>query len=168
MIKNEKKILKELANKSEEAFNLIYNEYYRLVFYVIIQIVADEEVANDLTSDTFVTMYNKIEQHDLSKSFKYWLVTIAKNNARQYLKQKNKENLVLDDEIVINTKDSRGNVNNLLLDCKKVLTQIEFNVLNYKIMFDMTFVEIGALLNISKSEVFRIYKRAIQKLRTEL
>lgn len=168
MLKGEKRILKELLNRSEEAFNAIYNEYYKLIFYVIIQIVGDEEVANDLTSDTFITMYNKIEQHDINKSFKYWLITIAKNNARQYLRQKNKENLIVDGEVVDHIKDSSGNIKNLLIECKKVLSALEYDVINYKIIFDMTYVEIGKLCNISKSEAFRIYRRAIDKLRTEL
>ena len=93
MIKNEKKVLMKLRDeRNEHAFDLIYNEYYKLVYYVIFKIVGDHEVARDLSIDTFLTMYNKIEQHDMNKSFKYWLLTIAKNNGKLYstLLHKNK------------------------------------------------------------------------------
>ena len=168
MIKGEKKVIAELRGQSEEAFNIIYKEYYRLIYYVIYHIVEDSEVANDLTSDTFITMYKKIDQHDPSKSFKYWLVSIAKNNAKQYLRKKMQEKVIVDNEIVIQSAAADSNINELLTACKKILTPTEYDVLNYKIIFDMTFVEIGLMVNVSKSEAFRIYKRALEKLRAEL
>lgn len=71
MLKDESKLIRELKLKNEKAFDIIYKEYYKLVFYVINQIVNDYETANELTSDTFVDLYNHIEQHDVNKSFKY-------------------------------------------------------------------------------------------------
>ncbi len=167
MIKGEKKVILELKSHSEEAFNIIYNEYYKLIYYIIKQMVGDSEVANDLTSDTFITMYKKIDQHDIDKSFKYWLVSIAKNIARKYLNDHKKEQTIVDNDYVVNAEDKGGNIDDLLKVCQKILNPLEYDVVNYRIVFNLTYVEIGLMCNISKSEAHRIYKRAIGKLKAE-
>ena len=39
--------------KMENAFNIIYKEYSYLVFYVSLQIVKDNDIAKDITNETF-------------------------------------------------------------------------------------------------------------------
>lgn len=167
MLKNEKKIIERLKNKEEEAFNILYKWYFRYIFYIIFKIVDNKEVANDLTNDTFVTMYQKIDTHDESKNFKYWLVAIAKNNALQYLRKKKKD-FVLDNETAENVTDPNSSFEKMMEQCSLVLTREEFDIVNRHIVFKEGFVEIAVDLEMSKSTVHRIYKNAIQKLRKEL
>lgn len=60
MFKDEKNIILELKKGNEKAFNIIYHEYYKLIFYIIYNMVYDYELANDLTTDTFI---NKIGRY---------------------------------------------------------------------------------------------------------
>lgn len=166
MLKDESKLISELKLKNEKAFDTIYKEYYKLVFYVINQIVNDYETANELTSDTFVDLYNHIEQHDVNKSFKYWLITIAKNNAKRYLRDNKNKRAYIDSEYINKIPDY--DKTHLLDLCKAILTPLEYDILNLHVVFNMTFVEIGQLHDISKSEIHRIYKKTLAKLRQEL
>lgn len=169
MIKNEKKVLMKLRDeRNEHAFDLIYNEYYKLVYYVIFKIVGDHEVARDLSIDTFLTMYNKIEQHDMNKSFKYWLLTIAKNNGKLYLRNKKDKDVVIDNELVENQVDSHDNYKALMRDCCGILTEQEFDILNQHLIFNLTFEEISELTDTPKTNVHRIYKKAIEKVKIEM
>lgn len=171
MIKNEKRVIQELKKSNEEAFNIIYNEYYSLIYYIIYSIVDDRDVASDLVTDTFITMYNKIYQHDTKKSFKYWLITIAKNYARQYLRDKKDDHIILDNELVENCTNNEVvnyEESDLLSSCSKILNEDEFYVLNNHVVFKLTFTEIAQIMGISKSSAHRIYKRAIEKVKAEL
>ena len=62
-----------------------------LVFFVIFKIVKDREASNDLVQETFFTMHNKIDQYSGVGNFKYWLLQIAKNKAKNYVKKIVKE-----------------------------------------------------------------------------
>ena len=169
MFKDEKNIILELKKGNEKAFNIIYHEYYKLIFYIIYNMVYDYELANDLTTDTFIQMYKKIELHNINKSFKYWLVTIAKNLTKNYLKTNIKINkLIINEDLVDESPDNNNELSSLLNECKKLLTPLEFDILNYHIIFNMTYVDISLICNISKSEAHRIYKKAIAKLQAGL
>ena len=163
----EHELIEGIRRHNEKCFDAIYNKYYKLVLYVILKYVDNKDDAEDLAVDTFVTMYNKIDQHSDDKSFKYWLLTIAKNKARRYLGQ-NKNTEIIDTEYINIQPDNNSSYNILLKSCSMILTPIEFDVLNYHVVFDMTFKDISKICGISQSEAFRIYKRSILKLKAEM
>lgn len=80
----EKKLIQGIIAKDEDAFNGIYYMYYDLVYYVILKIVKNRDDASDLTEDTFLKMYQKIDQYR-GGNFKYWLLQIAKHNAINFV-----------------------------------------------------------------------------------
>ena len=76
-------LVEQIINKDESTFDQIYSEYNKLVFYVIYQIVKDQEITKDLVQETFLTVYNKIDQYN-GGNFKYWILQIAKHLAINY------------------------------------------------------------------------------------
>ena len=52
-------LVERIINKDESTFDQIYSEYNKLVFYVIYQIVKDQEITKDLVQETFLTVYNE-------------------------------------------------------------------------------------------------------------
>ena len=73
-------LTEQIINKDESTFERIYSDYNKLVFYVIYQIVKDKEITKDLVQETFLSVYNKIDQYN-GGNFKYWVLQIAKNLA---------------------------------------------------------------------------------------
>lgn len=165
-MENEKILVKKLKEKNESAFDAIYEKYYKLIYYIIFKTINDKEVTKELVSDVFLKMYQKIEQHDVTKSFKYWLITIAKNTAKQYLRDNNEK--VVDSEFIDEIEDTGDNFSRLLSSCSRVLSPLEFDVLNKHIVFEMTFEEIGELMGKSKSTAQRIFKESIEKIKAEI
>ena len=165
-MENEKILVKKLKEKNENAFDAIYEKYYKLIYYIIFKTINDKEVTKELVSDVFLKMYQKIEQHDVTKSFKYWLITIAKNTAKQYLRDNNEK--VVDSEFIDEIEDTGDNFSRLLSSCSRVLSPLELDVLNKHTAFEMTFEEIGELMGKSKSTAQRIFKEAIEKIKAEI
>ncbi len=163
----DKELIQGIKRHNEKCFDEIYHRYYKLVLYVILKYVDCKDDAEDLASDTFLTMYNKIDQHNDDKNFKYWLITIAKNKAKRFLDQ-NRNTTVIDSEYINSQPDNSSSYNSLLKSCSMILTPEEFDIVNYHVVFDMTFKEISKICGISQSEAFRIYKRSIGKLKKEM
>ena len=83
--------LTQLQNKSEKAFEEIYQKYHKLVFYVALQIVKDEDVAQDIMQDTFVKFMKQIDHYEDQGKIKQYLTTISKNLSLNYIKKAKKE-----------------------------------------------------------------------------
>ena len=69
----------------EAAFSAIVQEHTRLVFTVCYRLVQDYQEAENLTQETFLTAYRAIDRFEGTR-YKPWLVRIAANKAKDYLK----------------------------------------------------------------------------------
>ena len=89
-----KEELLSLVNKakagSEKAFTALYNELQPTTFNHILSLVKDRELAQDLTSDTYVKVFMKIDKFTQDVSFLMWVKTIAVNTVIDYIRKRNK------------------------------------------------------------------------------
>lgn len=100
-MKEEEKLLVEQAREgSEKAFNTLYNNYYKTVWYTANNIVRNTDAADDITSMVFTKVYLKLKSYTSHISFEMWLKTITINTAIDYVRQNKKEQLnnYIDDE----------------------------------------------------------------------
>ena len=147
---NDLKVIEALRLKSERAFDYAYNKYYKLVYYVIFNLIDDRAMANNLANDTFSDMYNNIGSFK-GKSLKEWLLIIARGKAEGYL------------------EDNKNSEKDLLLRlCSRILTREEFDILNYHAVFGMSFNEVAKVCNVSEGNARKLYKRATLKLKAEM
>jgi RNA polymerase sigma-70 factor (ECF subfamily) len=82
-------IIANVVAGSRAAQSDLYAKYNQDVFKVIHTFVQDIEIAKDLTSNTFVKVFTKMDdylKHSATLPFKNWLVRIASNTARDYLR----------------------------------------------------------------------------------
>ena len=70
-------------------FSVIYKKYYNMVFYHIFQKIPIREIAEEITSDTFLAAHNHICDYDehISK-LNTWLIIIAKHKVIDYYRSK--------------------------------------------------------------------------------
>lgn len=89
------KVISDLKQRKKSAFDIVYYKYYRLVYYAALEIVKDENVAQDVMQDTFIRLMDDIDNYEENGHFKQYLMMIAKNCAlNAYQKRKrNKETL---------------------------------------------------------------------------
>ena len=100
-MKEEEKILIEKAKHGDEkAFKQLYDNYYRLIRYIIYDAIKDEEATADLLSVTFTKAFKRLDYFVETISFEAWLKTIAVNTVIDYIrKNKNQQdNISIDNE----------------------------------------------------------------------
>ena len=86
-LKEEKELIK-LAQKDPEVFAKLYDEYYPKIFGYILKRVANFEIAQDITSETFFKALKKLWQFRWRNiSFSAWLYRIANNEIANYYRK---------------------------------------------------------------------------------
>lgn len=163
----DRKIICRLKARDEEAFDIIYYEYVNLIFHVIYSIVENKHDAEDLTQDTFIKMMSSVDIIDEKKNFKYWLITIAKNLAQDFLKKKK---MVLDNDVIDNTLENSVNKRQsdfyeMLEQYRGIINKDEFNIITLRIFYNLHFKDIAYIFDTTESTVNNIYHRGMAKIR---
>jgi RNA polymerase sigma-70 factor (ECF subfamily) len=83
----EKELVRQ-AQKSPDAFARLYDEYHPRIFGYILRRTANLELAQDITSETFVKALGKLWQFRWRNvSLSSWLYRIATNEINQYFRR---------------------------------------------------------------------------------
>lgn len=89
-------ITRILAGKTEE-YAYFLDTYGQPVFSLIVRMVNSEEDAEELTQDTFMKAFEHLSSFNGKSSFSTWIYRIAYNTALSFLRKKNVEQTVIDD-----------------------------------------------------------------------
>jgi RNA polymerase sigma-70 factor (ECF subfamily) len=79
----------------QRAFGELVRRYDSRLVNFVYRTVGDRERAQDLVQETFVRVYRHIERFDQSKKFSTWIYTIASNLAKNELRNRSRNPLVL-------------------------------------------------------------------------
>jgi len=94
---NDEKDLIKKAQKEPEVFGKLYDKYYPQIFGYILKRVADLEIAQDITSETFFKALKNLWKFRWKNiSFSAWLYRIANNEIANYFRKNKKYSISLD------------------------------------------------------------------------
>ncbi|HSK20362.1 MAG TPA: sigma-70 family RNA polymerase sigma factor, partial [Longimicrobiales bacterium] len=79
----------------KRAFNELVSRYHVRLLNFIHRTIGDRERAEDLVQETFVRVYRHLHRFDQSKKFSTWAYTIAGNLAKNELRNRSRNPLVL-------------------------------------------------------------------------
>lgn len=147
----------------EESFNVIYNEFSYLIYYLSLKIVKDESMAREITNETFMMFFINKDRIDINKNLKYYLTSTAKNLSINYLNKINKLEPLNDNISTINTKVDH--FNEYIEKFKDFLDEQEIDLIVLHLLYDFTFKEIARDKNVSINVITSKYNRAIKKVR---
>src|SRR6185436_12635123 len=91
-IRKEQEII-ERSKKDVRAFGEIYEKYFDRIFHFVYRQTGDEDIAGDLSSQTFISALNHLSKYEFRGfPFSAWLYKIASNEVRKhYRKNKSKQ-----------------------------------------------------------------------------
>ena len=79
----------------KRAFNLLVDRYQGRLLNFVYRTTGDRERAEDLVQETFIRVYRHLHRFDQSKKFSTWIYTIASNLAKNELRNRSRNPLVL-------------------------------------------------------------------------
>lgn len=88
MALDDKKLIKEVLNGDDSAFEQLMKKYLKPVYNFLRQLIKDSFAVDDLAQETFIKAWKNMKHFDAEKNFKTWIFTIAKNTAYDYLRKK--------------------------------------------------------------------------------
>lgn len=80
-------LLERCKKGDKEALGLLYTTYSRRMMCVICHYIPDLNAAQDILHDGFLIIFSRINQLRDAEKLEYWMGTIMKNLALQYLKE---------------------------------------------------------------------------------
>lgn len=92
----DEELVQMLQDDSEEAFNLLYHRYVKLVYYIAFRICKNDADSQDIVQETFIQVKRMIKNLNNPSLFKFWLNQITISRCKN-LFRKNKY-VTYDDE----------------------------------------------------------------------
>lgn len=97
-------MIREIGGEDDMEFEQIYNEYYKEIYCFVLAMNSNDDIAEEITQETFYKAFRGIRKFQGDCSLKTWLCQIAKNTYRSYLK---KQKYAADEDV------------NEVLECRK-------------------------------------------------
>jgi len=158
------------------AFELIYDQHRQPIFNYIFFRVGDDQLADDLTSDVFVRMVDKIDTYSQNgRPLIAWLYTIARNLVIDHYRHEDQLTWISLDERLIESKEN--NPDNLtdqllmqecMLKAMGHLTEEQQQVILLKFVERRSNLEVGGILGKTEGSVKSLQHRALAALRRAL
>lgn len=149
--------------------------YYKDIFTYVFRQTQNEELSKDLTQDIFISMLKSIDRFDSKKaSFKTWLYKIASNKIIDIYRSTYYKYFTVVEEVDEYTLSYESSLEeslelkedvNEILDIVRTFNTNNQQIFRLKVFADMTFSDIGSLLEISESTVKTRYYSTIRKIK---
>lgn len=152
-------------------FEKIYRTYFNDVYYFILSISKNKEIAEDITSETFFKALKNIDNFRGDSSIKTYLFQIAKNTYFSYLKKDNRdinlenfeilieESINAEDEVI--KKEEKSDLNNLVNSLKEP----HRSIVKFRVWEEMSFKDIGNIYGKSENWACVTFHRAKKTLK---
>ena len=164
---------KNKGNKS--AAGDLVQLYYKDIFTYVFRQTQNEELSKDLTQEIFIAMLKSIDRFDDKKaSFKTWLYKIASNKIIDSYRSTYYKYVTVVEEVYEDTLVNESGLEeslelkediNEILDIVKTFNTNYQQIFRLKVFGDMTFSDIGSLLEMSESTVKTRYYSTIRKIK---
>ncbi len=157
-------------------FENIYNEYFKDVYLFLLGISGDEQIAEEITEETFFKALKAIHRFRGECDIRVWLCQIAKNEFYMYLRRI-KQYDVADFSELENEAKSFVNIEQQLIDSEmslkihKVLHELPEpykEVFQLRVFGELSFDKIGEIFGKSANWSCVTFHRARQKIQKEL
>jgi RNA polymerase sigma-70 factor (ECF subfamily) len=79
-------LLRKAQKRDERAFSIIVRSYERPVFNYVLRLVGDRSLAEDLTQEVFLRVYQGLPGFSLRSTFTTWLFQVTKNRVLDELR----------------------------------------------------------------------------------
>jgi RNA polymerase sigma-70 factor (ECF subfamily) len=82
------RLVEEVRRGDHSAFEVLVHRYENRLMSVLLRFIRDRELARDLAQETFLRVYERLDQFDPARRFGPWLFRIGVNLALDYLRKR--------------------------------------------------------------------------------
>lgn len=163
-----------LHKNEDEGFEALFHSYYPLVLKSAYYLIKSEAIAEDLSQDLFLKIWNNREKLQVVSNFKGYLLKSIRNSVLDYL-EKEKNNQMKLDNLKLDWKETPESTNGELSELKKKLEGVIATLpTQCRLVFSLNRFEglnnqeISDYLGISKRTVETHISKALKIIREEM
>ncbi|MDE6747099.1 MAG: sigma-70 family RNA polymerase sigma factor [Oscillospiraceae bacterium] len=154
-------------------FDEIYRLYAKYVYRYLAGLSFSEQLAEELTAETFYHAVKNINSYRSEYSMPVWLKSIAKNLYIDYLRKKERQNVSIDGEdfpdgadavLILEDREQALNVHKAL----HTLDEPYKEVFSLRVFGELSYKEIGGLFGKSDGWARTVFFRAKEKIINKL
>ncbi|MBQ8967004.1 RNA polymerase sigma factor [Ruminococcus sp.] len=176
-------IVEEAKNGSKKAFETLYNEYSDRVYFFVLKNVGREDVAEDITHDTFLKSMEKIHTLEKPENYLTWIHSIAYNKCADMFRSESRstyfdseeeqeavmDNLALNEPVMV--PEDHATNRDTARQLMSIIDGLKPDMKSAVIMYyydDMSAAEVGKALGLNQNAVKQKLFQARKKLRAEI
>ena len=157
-------------------FEQIYSTYFKSVYLYLLQLSGSEQIAEEITSETFYKAINSVDRFRGDCEMRVWICQIAKNTYFSYLKKSKKE-LSVSETDLHNVPDPEAHVDRQIAEQDEARQIREIlhgmsdpykEVFMWRVFGELSFKEIGDLYGKTDNWACVTYHRARKMIQSRL
>jgi RNA polymerase sigma factor (sigma-70 family) len=154
-------------------FERVYRMYFKDVFLYLISISGDEQIAEDITSETFLKALKSIDSFKGNCDIRVWLCQIAKNTYFSHIRKQKKypvQELPIQLEDKVNLEQSICSAETSM-QVHKILHNLKEpykEVFSLRVFGELSFKQIAALFGKTENWACVTFHRARKKIQVRM
>ena len=171
-------VLRKLAARDPAALAQFFDAYFTRVYGYVRRLVGDDHLAEDLTQDIFLHIHKALESYDPERDLRPWVFTIATNKVRDHWRSRRHRDSLTEESVEQDGSADGlqdGSAPDAALHVEEVGDQVREAIdalpeglrmtVHLRLYEELSFEEIGRMLDRNEVAVRKRYSRALEQLR---
>ena len=144
-------------------FDNIYEEYFDRVYYKVLSVVKNDDDAEDICQETFISVYKNLSKFREESNIYTWIYRIAINKTYDFFKKRKLE-FEINDEVLSLPEDINFDAKVILEEKLKLISEKEKEIVILKDIYGYKLKEIAEMKKMNLSTVKSVYYKALKDM----
>ena len=144
-------------------FDNIYEEYFDRVYYKVLSVVKNDDDAEDICQETFISVYKNLSKFREESNIYTWIYRIAINETYDFFK-KRKIEFEINDDFLSLPEDINFDTKVILQEKLKLISEKEREIVILKDIYGYKLKEIAEMKDMNLSTVKSVYYKALKDM----
>ena len=144
-------------------FDNIYEEYFDRVYYKVLSVVKNDDDAEDICQETFISVYKNLSKFREESNIYTWIYRIAINKTYDFFK-KRKIEFEINDDVLSLPEDVNFDTKVILQEKLKLISDKEREIIILKDIYGYKLKEIAEMKDMNLSTVKSVYYKALKDM----
>jgi len=144
-------------------FDNIYEEYFDRVYYKVLSVVKNNDDAEDICQETFISVYKNLSKFREESNIYTWIYRIAINKTYDFFKKRKLE-FEINDDVLSLPEDVNFDTKVILEEKLKLISEKEKEIVILKDIYGYKLKEIAEMKNMNLSTVKSVYYKALKDM----
>ena len=144
-------------------FDNIYEEYFDRVYYKVLSVVKNDDDAEDICQETFISVYKNLSKFREESNIYTWIYRIAINKTYDFFKKRKLE-FEINDDVLSLPEDVNFDTKVILEEKLKLISEKEKEIVVLKDIYGYKLKEIAEIKNMNLSTVKSVYYKALKDM----